>query len=266
MIITDVQLVGRSNIILPMANTSPIEPFICKGVDGLGPSKRNVVIKNGYYQGSEVTSKQVVIQVGLNPNYSSGQTPESLRNTLYGLLSPNDTDLIEVQLMNGTAVVGTLQGVVESIDPVIFAKDPTVQIVILGLEGYFEAEEDTVLGVPAGTAAEWTVPYVGTFPTGFMLHILIGAIFSGLSITRGSASMTLEGDFTNDDEIVIDTRKGSSGVRRVAPTTANLIGELSADSSWLKLYPGDNLFTSDAGVDEFTFVSAATYKAKYWGV
>lgn len=267
--ITSVRVIGATAVDFPLLGMTPSDSYICSGIDGLGGGKRNAAIKDGYYQGSTAVAKQLVIRVTVNPDYGVGQTTEDLREVLYGLLSPGDTDLVEVELYEGATLVASLQGVVESIDPVLFAKEPTVQIVVLSLNAYFEAPTDVTIAAPAiGGFDVWTIPYVGNYPTGFYFRIVFTDVLSEFKLAKGTKHMILEHEFVVGDEIVIDTRRGSREIRNMADGAANIVDALTDDSTWLELYPGDNVFSAfaDGSPTSFTWVNAAIYRAKYWGV
>src|SRR5689334_2316445 len=86
-------VVGPTTVDLPVVGADPSGPFVLKGADGLGPPDIDVVIadmvqEGGVRQKKRASNRQIVALVGLNPDWSTGITPEDLRTVLYELLTP----------------------------------------------------------------------------------------------------------------------------------------------------------------------------------
>lgn len=262
MYITKIRLNGVSDVDLPIVGALPSDTFLMKGADGLGPPEIVVTITNGVYQNSKPADRQIVIRVGLNANYGINQTSEQLRSTLYGLLSPGFNTPLKVEMMNGSLVVATVDGYISKIEPVIFAKDPEVQITINCVGSYLYAPNE-VLVVPSAKSA-FDVPNVGTAPVGFYLELEFTTSLSTFTLSRASNPdefMTIDFNFVPADNLVIDTRKGSYAVSIL--NGAELIGYMDTYSTWMQLYSGVNSFiTSNSG---FNWVGI-NFTPQYWGI
>lgn len=270
--LTKIRLAGRSNIDLPFFGLRPSYPYILKAADGLGPPEIDVFLSKGFYQGRQPHDREIVIRVGLNPNYAVGQTAATMRNTLYGLLTPGGTDSIKVQLMNGPQVVVQTVGYVSKIEIVPFSKDPEVQITIECTTPYLLAPAATTLGLTdLGTPdASFAVTYPGTVNTGLYVEVIFNtdlsasswALFSGGNSTK--PKMQINYDFKDGDKLMIDTREGQRSIKRTrGVSTINLLYALSTDSVWAELHPGITTFWPSSS--RFNW-GKVIFTARYWGI
>lgn len=265
---TKIRLQGLYTIDLPHFGLRSTNKFVLKSADGLGPPEIDNFLVNGIYNGRQVQDRQVIIRVGLAPNYAISETPSSLRTIIYGLLTPGPDDSILLQLMNGPTVVMQTKGYISKIEPVIYTKDPEVQIT-LDCEGpYLVAPAATTL-VPT-TKKPFTVSYPGTVTTGFYYELTYTgtAGASKWAIYTGGdgigAKMELDYTFQANDKIMVDTRSGQRSIKLLRNgVTTNLIFALSSDSIWLALHPGDNSFWPSTNVFDWGKV---VFTPQYWGV
>lgn len=266
MYFTKIRLNGVSYVDLPIIGAAPSDTFIMKGADGLGPVEVVVTILNGVYQGSQPQDRQVVLRVGLNANYGINQTPEQLRTTLYNLLGLRGDIPLRMDLMNGTTVVGIMNGYISKIEPVIFAKDPEVQITIDCVGSYIYAPAEIAFVPTAKTAFD--VPNVGSAPVGFIFTARSTASFGSFRLSRTSDPtdyIDLDYDFIPNDLIVFDTRENflDAVVIRDDTFSTNLIAYTSLGREWPKLYPGTNNFTtSNTGFNW----GSIDFTPQYWGI
>lgn len=193
---------------------------------------------------------------------------------------------VTLHFANGSRDV-SIRGVVESNEPGIFDQAQTAQISIICEDPYFSETEDltTVFGdvvpmfqFPFAIPAEGVVFSVlekntrqtifnsGEVETGIIIELFAygevvnPVIYDTLAKTQMALNFTMQ----QSDKIVIDTntRKKSITLIRSGKQT-NLLGYMRPDSVFLKLQPGDNVFTydCDSGVSnlQLTFISSILY-------
>lgn len=251
---------------LPLFGATPSDPYIFKGADGLGPTQQSVAINNGVYQGKNPAARQIVLRVGLNPNYGVNQTVEEMRSTLYAMLTPRGKGTVRFNLMLDGVIQAYAEGFVETIEPVLFSKDPEVQITIPCLDGYLHAQYmTTVLPI---TKSQFTIEYPeGAAPVGFDMEIDFTLNRPSLKITldeNPEEYMLFENAFVVGDNLKINTRDFEKDIRVIQATKEkNIIGSLSSGSSWLRLYPGENTFLMS--YSNFNWVDFS-YQIRWWGV
>jgi hypothetical protein len=269
------RLNGLSTITFPITAALPSDRYILKNADGLGPPPVDVTIADaltsgGVYQGRRPQSREVVLTVGLNPNYSSGQTASDLRAELYGLLTPGSADIVHIELLDGsnasdgTDVLAMTDGYVSKLEIRPFSQTPEVQITIPCLQPYLEAP--TILYVePGGSKLAPELVNSGTAPTGFHMEIVFtSSVNSWALLDANGRKMAFDYNFGTADKLVFDTRPGKRGVWLVKDgVTTNIIYALSTDSKWFMLYGGINAFTASSSAYDWGDVY---FQAQYWGV
>lgn len=265
---TKIRLVGLATTDLHIIGALPSDRYIIKNVDGLGPPEINVTIADtlnagGVFQSKRPNNREVVLQVGLNPDAYTGQTASDLRATLYGLLTPGADGVVKIQIMNDTVIMGQTTGYVKKLEINPFSKDPEVQITIASTQPYWSAENTLFLD-PGGTKLAPTLMNAGTAPTGVHFQIIFTEVTNGWALTDATGkSMTFTGVFQIDDVLTFDTRPGIRTIQRTRTgTTTNLISSLVSGSSWITLYGGLNTFVASSPTYNWGDVY---YVPQYWG-
>lgn len=264
---TKLRLVGLSVVDLPIIGATPQDVYICKSVDGLGPTEIDVSIADtlnagGVYQGRRAQNKQVVSLIGLNPDYSAGQVPADLRDSLYGMLSPSG-ESIEVQIVDDEDVVAGITGYVSNIEINPFSNKPEVQMTVKCTKPTFQAPDE--LFIEVGDTDTPTIDNVGSAPSGVHMELTFSSGLSGWTLTHSSGrKMEIDYDFLTGDLLEIDTRPGFRGiwVTRSGVRT-NIIWALTSDSIWHMLHGGVNAFTTSSS--SFTW-GDVFYLPEFWGI
>lgn len=265
---TKLRLKGLSTVDLPIKNTTTNDSFVLKAADGLGPPEIDVFVAKtrdlgGYYKGRQTQYREPVLRVGLNPNYKTNVMVHDLRSILYGLLTPNISDQIELVVVNETDELMYTECYIKKMEIVPFNVIPEVQITMSCLETYFKALNPVYVEVPIGTSFQ--VTNQGTAETGLYFSITITNDLAWLTLTdsRGNA-IKINFRFKANDILQVDTRPGSRAINVIrGGISYNAIYALTVDSTWIKLYGGTNTFTfssADYIWNDFYYVP------HYWGV
>lgn len=276
------RFVGATNVDFPILGADPSGPFVLKGAEGLGPPEINVrlaktVLEKALYQGKSAALRQITVVVGLQPNWDEGQTAEELRTVLYSLLTPRYGNMVRAEVVSEGVVKAYAQGHISKLEPVLFSKDPAVQIVLDCDYAYLLAP-NTVVQQPVqstvGGIRAFDIENDGTAPAGFKADfVLMANVGNSLILSdedpRGQ-KVQIDGiNWLAGDRFVVDTRPGSRGVWRGPGGTAlvSVLNNLNAAvSEWMYLYPGDNrLLINTTAFDwgpEFQF----RHQPAYWGV
>ena len=267
---TKVRLTGLNAIDLPIEGALPSDPYILQSADGLGPPEVDVSIAatlntGGVYQGRRPQNRFPVFLIGLNPDYSIGQTASEMRSSLYGMLTPGYDDTVRIDLIDVDTVVATTVGYVSKIEITPFSKDPQVQVSMECLQPYLEAPNLLYI-IPGGSKAAPEIQNEGTASTGFHMELTFnsGASSWVLTDTRTGKKMEFIYDFIAGDKLTFDTRPGSRSVSLTRDlATSSIIYTLTALSSWHMLYGGLNMFSTNFADFEWGDVY---YQPKYWGI
>lgn len=262
---TKMRLISTDNVDFPIVGAIPSDMFLLKGVDGLGPTQQNPTIVNGVVQGINPTDRQIVMRVGLNPNYGLNQTAEQLRSTLYTMMAPKYGTQPVVQFMDDNLVVAEIEGLTSGIEIAPFSKDPEVQITFDCVGDNLVAPNDLTI-IPT-TKAQFDIPNPGTASVGFEFEITFTAKASKFTLEKIGGVlqlMTLTYPFVVGDVLTINTREFQRSITvDSGGDTITLIGMLSDDSIWLELDPGVNEF--DPSLSTFDWGSV-TFKPEFLGV
>lgn len=278
-----IRLTGASVIDLPLIGVDASGPFVLKGADGLGPTEINVRMtdttqEGAVYQGRRPRNREIVLRVGLQPDWDIGQTASELRTVLYDLLTPKSNDMILVDLMLNGAPVARAWAQVSTLETAIFTQDPEVQITLPCDYPYFLAinpVEQIPTRVTGTTDTVATVQNVGTAPSGFWMGLTLQENKTGDFIVTtgdGSQKVTIKNiSWAAGDRFIIDTRPGQRNVWRSYVDgagnrqTVSILANLTADSDWLYLHRGTNNINLNITAFDW-YLSGVMHTPAYWGV
>jgi hypothetical protein len=267
---TKIRLNGLSTVDLPIVNALPTDIYILKAADGLGPPEVDVSIANtlnagGFYQGRRPQPREIVLRIGLNPNYRASQTVADLRASLYGMLTPGVSDIVQVDIMDGDTQLVYTTGYVKKLEIAPFSPTPEVQLVLACMQQYLLSP--TLLYVNPGSEASPVISNVGNAPAGFEMEVIFTAATTNWALVDANGvGMGFAHAFASGDKLIFNTQPGSRGAWLVAngtSTKTNFIHKVTYDSTWYMLHGGDNIFATSSQNFNWGNVS---YLPQYWGI
>jgi hypothetical protein len=236
-----------------MASDDPVQ---VRSIDGLGPVKAEVAStefatgRGELLQGSSVGKRNIVMTLGLNPDWAE-QTMSNLRQKLYRYLLPQAWT--KLRFFSDYLPVVDIEGIVESFEPNIFSQDPEIQVSILCHKpDFIEADAITYEGVVDDGTVELEFDYIGTQPTGLELRIdrtvANPSYFGDISVTLKSP---VDPQIFVAEAVTVDTLKyfklssvpNAKRVQSIAVADGaitNLLGKMTTDSVWPEIRPGTN--------------------------
>lgn len=269
---TSIRLEGVSDIELHLANASISDPYILKSAEGLGPPEVNVFIAqtrnmDGYYKGRQAQYREIVLTIGLNPNYKDNIMVSDLRAELYGLLSAGSSDAMRLVIVNEDTNLMCATGYIKKMEIVPFSVSPEVQLTIASNQSCFQGLSEVYVDMKSGSGVQDVVNQ-GTAETGFVFQVTFTQNSDHFLLTDARNNiMLIWYPFQVDDILMVDTRPGSRSIRVwTVPTDnqiKNILYALTQNSDWLWLYGGTNTLSFIADIhrwDEFY------YTPQYWGV
>lgn len=142
--ITSVKVYNESGQSIEFPLHDSASSYFVKKIDGLGPIKADITMATyatkdgGSFQNARGNSRNIVMQLGLNPSYSLSEDPYGdLRRALYLYFAPKSKVVMHFVSSNMETVF--IDGWVESFEPTIFSKDPDMTISIICPEPYFSS-------------------------------------------------------------------------------------------------------------------------------
>lgn len=243
----------------PDSGSAATDPVQIRDIEGLDPVTATInttqygSVDGEFYTGGFTGKRNVVLTLGLNPNWSD-QTIEGLRRILMGYFTPKNFVTLVIESTHMPTV--QTQGYVESMTPNIFSKDPEVQVSIICPFPYLQAVNAiSVAGltVAIGSGVLTEIDYAGDVPTGYILDVVQG---SADSMSSGEVRMINNTptvqifdlaavEIDADAYLEICTIPGKKYVRNVplpSGLPTNLLGKLAPGSIWSPLQPGANQF------------------------
>ena len=248
-------------------NLSTSPNYTVYKVTGLQPpqvslySSNNATSDGVTVSGAKTTARNIVIYVAMERDI------ESSRINLYKYFPVKKT--VTLYFKNGSRDV-SIEGYVELIECDLFTSKQVAQISVLCPQPYFKALEELV-SYFSDITNQFTFPF--SIPAEGMAFSSItanvrksiinaGDVESGIIISLYAAGTVvnpviydvferthIKFNFTMqpNDEIIIDTNVGRKSVTLIRNGVSNnLLGYMAADSTWLKLKAGDNVFTYDS--------------------
>lgn len=251
------------------------DKYYVKSVTGLEPPDRNVAIARtaagGKFQGVTMTDREIVVLIGLNPDWDAGETPKILRHNLYTLLNTGYDPKIDVILNQGSIPVCHEYAYITKFEASIWDSNPAVQLTLTTLNPTFRALAPFSY-IPENLSE--TLPDIynyGTAETGFMFAVKFTANRNGWFIRTAedqNVGMTFDMAFQTNDVLSVSTIPGQKYVhwKKYRGKVQNKLGILRSGSAWLQLHPGHNHFVVPAQTGAWAWEGNLSFTAHFWGV
>lgn len=273
--LTQVNLVGDETINMNVLGAGPRDSLQVRKITGLGPPDVDLFLgeyagDGGSYNGRRVVKRNVVMELGLNPNHGENETVDGLRQTLYKMfLDPSvNGDNLFVELVDDIQPKKLFEGYVEKFEGEIFSKDTAVQISLMCPDPYLVDATETEL---TGSFTTFPFTYGGSAETGFYIEVEVTAPTDVLTIDNNGSRMVFEFDFLLDDVLKVNTTPGSRSVLldRAGFPNLEILYTMTGDSPWIKLHSQNNVLKVYDDIPGMATVAAMTklrYRQRYWGI
>jgi hypothetical protein len=237
-----------------MPNDDPIQ---IRNIEGIGPVKSEIAStpfatgRGDLFQGSSTGKRNIVLTLGLNPNWEV-QTMMELRQLLYRYFMPENWGTF--RFISDELPTVQIIGVVESVEPNIFSEDPEMQVSIICPKPDFIDVDTTLIRGLSSSVDTTSINYIGTVPTGFELRLALSTTvpsYSGeviVSNVVGPFSQTFKalGVLVNPGVYFkMNTVRSSRHMFSVFSdgSVANILEKMETDSVWPELNSGENIFS-----------------------
>ena len=228
------------------ANTN----FGLKEVKGLEPVRADVnyadyaTIVGGHYSSSNVGARNIVLTAFFEPDWSSGETVEAMRRRVYSLASPGEEVRFMIFVDNQSQMF--INGIVESNEPDMFTRDPSMTISIICPEPYFRGMNTRVIEGAAETTT--TISYEGDVSRGYEIRIKLLSSVEWVQVGRLSTEPRFRVGVPESIAGNIVVIQGTDMYKNIVLRTSSdvfkrqLIGDISTglNDGWPQLTPGNN--------------------------
>ena len=252
--------------------TSNPSSYVVKSISGLEPPSITInttdqIFEGSIYQGRRPEGREIIMLLGMSPNYSLGENFGDLRTKLYSLLTPKLNLPITFRLLgdSDTPWVET-KGYIKRIEAPIFSEDPEVQITMSCLGPYFDAWPVNFSPVSSLSGTNpIPITNTGDAPSGFLATFVPTVNMSSFKLSNANETQSIEFvyNFLANDRIWIDTRIGFRSATRVrSGASINLLPYMTQGATWLQLHGGlNNIKISTASY----LVEYLYYTPRHWG-
>lgn len=270
----DTDLPGLNDQSLKQVLAGDDDKYYVKSVDGLGPPDQNVAISRtasgGKFQGKTSEDREVVVLIGLNPDFDKGETYKTLRDNLYTMLSTGYDPRVDIVLYAGVFPLCHEFAYVSRFEASLFDANPAVQITFTCLNPTFRAYSP-VSYAPADLSQKAPDVYnLGTAETGFQFGVKFTDTMNGWYIKQAdhqSVGMTFDMTFHSGDLLTVSTIPGKKyiHVKKHRAKVKNELGILTGSSEWIQLHPGHNHFLVPPKASKWDWSGKLSFTHHYWG-
>jgi len=217
--------------------------------------------------------KEIVMRVGLNPNFHVNETISEVRDKLYRLISATRNGQIQLRWMSGASLVAGITGMVTKFEVPYFTALPELQITFYCPDPLFRSVHPITYEV---ADLPTTNPVIlsdnaSTAPHGLSFKVKFTATASDFTIQDDPVdpdwgfTVTPDGGFDVDDELWFSSEYGNKQVYLFNLTTPHhLMDKIDDTSIWPIIFPGANTFHFTA-IGDFDWLELS-YHSAYWGV
>ena len=253
-------------------------PYILRAVAGLDAEQ---ITPKFYGQGSvtdikftalSLEPREVVLRIGLKPDYSVDNAPGDLRSNLLRAIASNRKGTVQLRFYENEVVVGVLEGFVTKHQAGLSSKEAEVFITIKCENPIIRSMDVTsviIAGLSDPGLPVITDP-ISTSPHGFKMKVTYTA-------DRFAFEMSSQDDFPDwefqinyafltSDELYISSEDNDKYVYRVrSGVTLHLTDLIEPGSLWPIMFPGSNEF-SIGGVPGDITINEWYWYETHWGI
>ena len=218
--------------------------------------------------------KNIILKVGLNPDFETDKSYSELRDDVYRIISSSRTGLIQLKFNNGNVTIAAVSGFVTKIESPAFTKTPEVHITISCDDALLRAVEyvevDLSLLDPGATVV---TDNLSTAPHGFRFGVVFTDTAPAFSVKeavfpRWLFEVFLTGssleEFVAGDVLHFSSELNNKYIylERGSAVFTHVVDKVMPGSVWPILFPGDNTLIIDQPVN-WQYIR---HYPTYWGV
>lgn len=287
---TSVTMVGLDRFVLPWKthllegledsqfNTAQVgtdDKYVVKSITGLEPPDRTPAIaqtaSGGSFQGIQTEDREIVLLIGLEPDWDAGETPAFLRNNLYTMMYGGYDPYVDFQLNAGIFPLAHQRGYLSKFEAAIFDQNPAVQLTFTMLNPLFKGMSQIKYDPTELNEKNPNVYNPATAETGFQFAVKFTDDLNGWYIKQSenqSVGMVFNQQFHDGDILTVNTIEGKRYIhlKPHRKKVQNKMGILSGSSEWIQLHPGNNHFVVPKKNSKWDWNGSLTFTPMYAGV
>lgn len=279
--VTHIDLYSNNSLVTTFSFREPDEhvPYIVTAISGLDTDE---IIASNSGEASDGTStyslrnveREINVKATLNPDFLSGQTYSSLRDTLYKAAYSNRKAEVTLKFKYGSVIVATVSGVVKRIDAPLFSKTQQILLVMNCRDSILRAPDELTVASPMSGTTMTIVDDISTKAHGFTFNMTINEDARRLVIVHQGAEMVI-GSTDVDDFFLIGDILYFSSVENdkqlyLERGSANrYLGDvIQKGSIWPIVFPLTNTyeFTLENDTPSDFTMNEVKHRPAFWGV
>lgn len=253
-------------------------PFILKGIAGTDAEE---IIPMFYGQGGATQQKfyemklpprELVMRIGLNPNYNLNQRAGDLRDGLLRMISANRGGQIQIRFIDNAVPVCAISGFITKFVGPITNKEPEAQITVRCDDPLFKSLDITnaILNTIDDSPFSIIDP-VSTAPHGFKMKVTYTADRYAFEMATSDDTpdwqFQINYAFLTGDELYISSEAGDKYVYRVrAAATLHLADLIDPGSIWPLIFPEEENDFSISGHSSEMTIDEWYWSETFWGI
>lgn len=261
-------------------------PYQMKGIVGLDAVEitpkfygRGDTSGRSYYNLS-MPPRDIILRIGLNPDFVGGGSYSELRDTLYRNIFTSRGGYVSIHFKNGPGyfdLVGVIAGFVTKFEAPLI-ESPEIQITVNCQSPFIQGLIQTLMPAVPNEDGSYTITDdLSTAPHGFHWRFQVTAPCASIAICTDFDMGDWEfrvtpGLIDGDDGFLVDDILEVSdwGLEKAVKIDRDgayiyAADKVVAGSLWPIIFPGDNTFVIQTGVGTGELIEVQYYPA-YWGV
>jgi len=271
--LTSVEIHSPTGLVTILSYRDPkaLNPFMIKSISGLDSEMTpNFFGANSISKFYNLLSKKrtVVIQTGLNPDFSTDESYSDLRDSLYRFIAASRQPKVELQFKNEEVVVASVSGFITKLETDQFERDQQAKVTIECDEPFLKSP-DVVAMTATSLAPSNTVLQddISTAPHGFRFVLEFTGTVAELTIQNPDLGYSFvirpHESFIAGDELHFCSEFDNRYLFRHRVGDLHLADCIDLRSIWPVIFPGTNTFQLDN--NHCVWQSIQHYET-YWGV
>lgn len=268
---------------LSFRDPSASNPYNVKAIYGLDADE---IVSNYYATGSvsenpfynmSLKSRDVIVRIVLNPNYSIGETVSDLRDNLYRAISTNRAGQVSLRFKDDGVEQASISGFVSKFEAAHFSDTPEIQLTVSCMNPMLKAPNAEIINgadlhssTPTFNDLVSTAPHgcemVFTFTESTTLFELKDANVPDWSFKVAPPVILTDFEFYAGDDLHISSVDKKKNVKlfRGGPLALQLADKVIPNSVWPTVFPGENKFV--LGDPTKYQLSTLSHHHTFWGV
>ena len=262
-----------------LQEASPTDKYFVKTIIGLDADEivskfHAFSLQSKYkYFNFVLPKRDIIMRIGLNPNYALNESPSDIRDELYRAIAASRLGVVDLLFNGGGSVQAKISGFITKFEVPYFSKEAELQITIKCIDPVFRGFSPVTLeSGELGTSNPFYIAdSISTAPHGFAFNCTITGTIADFVIQDQASNpewyfnVTPFGGFLNGDQLFFSSEYGNRYLYMIrSGVTTPLLDRIDPTSIWPTIFPGANEFHFTR-MGSFTW-GELTFYPTYWGI